>query len=122
MFTAVLNFFAGLWDIAKGIFQGIWNYIRGGYVWLVGIVLAIITALVSFVHWITDIVGIVTDKVASIVMPSTNASQSVGDMLSVINYFFPLQEMFVIIIAVCTLWMAMLFLRFIKWLREMIIA
>jgi hypothetical protein len=122
MFTGLMNFLANVWDAWKQIFQDVWGYVRSGYAWLVGIFLAVIAVLVTFVTWITDQVTEVATLIGNIVLPSADVTQSVGNWLQVINYVFPLQETFVIMSAISVLWLTMLLVRVIKWIREMVIA
>lgn len=121
MFTSLMNFFADVWDGWKAIFQSVWSYIRGGYVWLVGIFLAVVAAVTGLITWITDALNHLTSLVGSIVMPSAEVSQSVGDLLSIANYVFPVSETFTITVAVCGLWLVMLTIRFAKWVREVLL-
>jgi hypothetical protein len=117
-----MNFLADIWDGWKQIFQNLWSYVRAGYVWVVGIFLAVIAGLTSFLEWVTDKINDLATAIGEIILPSSDVMQSVGTWLEQINYVFPLQETFAIIVAVCVLWLTMLAVRVIKWVREMIIA
>lgn len=114
MFTSVLNFFAGLWDVAKSIAQGAWNVVLAGWTWAVGVVVMLF-GLVSFVverisSAVTELVGLF----ASLTVPDPNASQSVGDWLAVGNTFFPLQEMFSMLVLLSATWITVMTYRLIK--------
>jgi hypothetical protein len=121
MFTGLMNFFASLWTGFVKLIQGIWDYAKAGYVWLVGILVAALGLVTTFVQWAADRVGEMATAVGNIVMPNEHVTQSVSDSLAVVNHFFALQEAFVLAIALSTLWILMLGLRFVKWVREVVL-
>lgn len=118
MFSALINFFVALWGGVKSIWQAMWNYVKSGYFWIIGILVALIALIVDFTNWLTALINDVATAIGHLVMPSHSVTQATGDLLATANYVFPVTETFICIIAISTLWGVAMLIRFLKWLRE----
>jgi hypothetical protein len=118
MFTTLINWFIGLWNVVKVIWQGVWNFIRGGWTWMIGVIYGFILITQQLFDWVSTqvdfLVGLASQLFAG--PGNTNFSNTgpVGTIFSLANTFFPLQEAFVLFEAYAILAMACITYRFIK--------
>jgi hypothetical protein len=106
-----------VWVAFKALLKVIWDYCKTGWTWLVGLIWILVVAIIDVINTINDMVTTLLAKLAAIVVPSPTVLTSVSDWFNVINTFFPLVEMFVILAGLSTLWIIALYYRFTKsWL------
>jgi hypothetical protein len=113
--AGVLIPFLAMWFLGyKGIFQSLWNFATAAWTWLVGLVIAVVMAVVHVVQWIGDLILDLLGRITSMALPSGNAVQSVGDWFQLANGFFPVTEGFVAIVFLSGIWLVCLVYRLIK--------
>jgi hypothetical protein len=116
MFTTLINWFIGLWNVIKVIWQNVWNFIRGGWTWAIGIVYAIILMGQQLGDWVSTQIDFLSGLAGQLFsgQNSNMTTGSVGNIFSFANTFFPLQEAFILFEAYAILAMACITYRFIK--------
>jgi uncharacterized membrane protein len=116
MFTTLINWFVSLWNVIKTIWQSVWNFVRGGWTWLIGIIYAIILMGQQLGDWVSTQIDFLSGLAGQLFsgQNSNFATGSVGNIFSFANAFFPLQEAFVLFEAYAILAMACITYRFIK--------
>jgi hypothetical protein len=116
MFTTLINWFIGLWNVIKVIWQNVWNFIRGGWTWAIGIIYAIILMGQQLGDWVSTQIDFLAGLAGQLFsgQNSNMTTGSVGNIFSFANTFFPLQEAFVLFEAYAILAMACITYRFIK--------
>jgi hypothetical protein len=103
-----------IWNAWKALLKTMWDFALQGWTWIVGIIMVCITAISALVDSVMEICTTMAEKFTAVVAPNSDASQSVGDWLTIANGFAPVQEAFGIIVALSALWVLMLTYRLIK--------
>lgn len=114
LINTLMTFLSGAWETMKATWKTLWDFMQRGWLWLTGIIWAFALAIANLVTWVKEQIQTLIDKLAEIVLPSADVQQSVGDFLEVMDIIVPIPEGFVVLSALCVLWLAMLVYRFIK--------
>jgi hypothetical protein len=116
MFTTLINWFIGLWNVIKVIWQNVWNFVRGGWTWAIGIVYAIILMGQQLGDWVSTQIDFLAGLAGQLFSGQNSdfSTGPVGNIFSFANAFFPLQEAFILFEAYAILAMACIAYRFIK--------
>src|SRR4051794_38664200 len=114
MFTIIISFLYRLWFFNRQLLQNIYNLALKGWTWLVALIVVIMGCWKKLIDSIYMLFQQLIDALAGLVMPEHSVTQSVGDFFSVINHFFPLEEMFALMTLLSATWLIMLLYRTIK--------
>jgi len=113
MIAAIVNFFLGLWDVVKGLWQACWDYARTGWVWLCGLIVGVFTTAQTITDhlgtWLGDLLGLF----GNLGLPSATLP-SVGAAFDFANAFVPVTEIFAGLVLLCVTWVAATTYRLVK--------
>ena len=119
MFDWLLNFFANLWSAFVSLVQGVWDFCKTGWTWIV----ALIVGFVSVTHHVSTFVyntaADLLTQVSGVALTSSPGAHvgTAGDIIAIANTFFPVAEGFTLVVAYCLIVAAAYSYRLVKsWL------
>jgi hypothetical protein len=115
MFSGLSAFFESLWNAIKAIWQGVWDIIARGWTWAVGLIVIIVGCVAQVVNALCDLLENLATSIAGLTAPNHIPEFSgVSEFLAVANHFFPVSEMFALLIVMSITWLVAMSYRLIK--------
>jgi hypothetical protein len=92
-----------------------WNWLKSGYFWVIGILSALITIGASVGDWAYEQITFVSETIGALILGEKGQSGAVlGQILELTNAVFPLQEAFVMLTAYSGILLTAMTYRFFK--------
>lgn len=115
MFDPILEWLNNVWEAVLRLFQLTVDWLKYGYVWVVGIVWGFLVVTERVVLFVADMVVTLVNLLSSFAAPNGQISANGStDLLAIANTFFPVEELFTLIAALSLVCLAGIIYRFVK--------
>jgi len=117
MFDTLIAALESMWDALIDTINGIWEYLKTGYTWVLGLLVGLTVWVKAIMDVVYDLLAQLVEAIGNLVVPDGHISGAPSSLLEVANTFSPIVEGFVILMALAALWAAAIVYRTIKsWL------
>jgi hypothetical protein len=115
LFTKPLRFIDALWKTGLGIFQTFFDWLKFGYVWIVGLILAVLAIGGRVTEFMWAQLQVAFDLIVNVGVSKHDLAQTAaGNLLDIANIFFPVAEIFTLLTALSATMLSMMVYRLIK--------
>ena len=92
-----------MWTGCKAIWQNVWNYIRVGWLWVVGTIVGFIAISEHVTAWVLTGVMRLSESIGRLSVdgldPGSHVATSLSSLFVIANTFFPVTELFTLLSA-----------------------
>jgi hypothetical protein len=86
MFTSLINWWTGVWNVYKAILQGAWDWTKSGWFWIVGLLYAFVNISVTVGDFIWSQLSQVFELIGQLIFQGdgsglTGAAAAVNNIL-----------------------------------------